>query len=138
MREAVGASVPLAGVGCAIRRDALAAVAAQRGAPFDPESLTEDYELGLRLKAMGRRSAFVRRPNGEGGGVIAAREYFPATLDGAVAQKARWMVGIALAAGDRLAGVAARWSTGLRLRDRQSLLAALVLARPICAYLYAA
>jgi adsorption protein B len=128
VRAAIGASLPSAGVGCAISRDALAALAASRGAPFDPDSLTEDYELGLHLHALGRRAAFVRLPAGPGRPVVATREYFPATLDAAVAQKARWMAGIALAGWDRLGwsgGLAERW---MRLRDRQSLLAALVLA----------
>lgn len=128
VRMGVGASLPSAGVGCAIGRDALAAIAAERGAPFDPESLTEDYELGLRLKAMGRSAAFVRMAQEEGRPVIATREHFPATIEAAVAQKARWMTGIALAGWDRLGwsgGLAERW---MRLRDRQSLLAALALA----------
>lgn len=128
VRAAIGASLPSAGVGCAISRDALATLAALRGAPFDPDSLTEDYELGLRLHALGRRAAFVRRAAGPGQAIVATREYFPATLDAAVAQKARWMTGIALAGWDRLGwsgGLAERW---MRLRDRQSLFAALVLA----------
>jgi adsorption protein B len=128
VRTAIGAGLPSAGVGCAISRDALAALAARRGAPFDPDSLTEDYELGLRLHMLGRKATFVRVPAGPGRPVIATREYFPATLDAAVAQKARWMTGIALAGWDRLGwsgGLAERW---MRLRDRQSLLAALVLA----------
>lgn len=128
VRAAIGASLPSAGVGCAVSREALAALADLRGAPFDPDSLTEDYELGLRLRMMGRRAAFVRLPTGPGRPVVATREYFPATLDTAVAQKARWMAGIALAGWDRLGwsgGIAERW---MRLRDRQSLLAALVIA----------
>ena len=132
VRAALGASLPSAGVGCAVSRDALAALAAARGAPFDPESLTEDYELGLRLGAMGRSAAFVRQPAGPGRAVVATREYFPATLDAAAAQKARWLTGIALAGWDRLGwsgGLAERW---MRLRDRQSLLAALLL---VAAYL---
>lgn len=127
VREAIGASLPSAGVGCAVSRAALAALADARGAPFDPGSLTEDYELGLRLAGLGRRAAFIRCPAGPGRPVVATREYFPATLDAAVAQKARWMAGIALAGWDRLGwtgGLAERW---MRLRDRQSLLAALVL-----------
>ena len=128
VRAAIGASLPSAGVGCAISRDALAAVAAARGAPFDPDSLTEDYELGLRLRMLGRRAIFARVGRGSGRTLVATREYFPATLDAAVAQKARWMTGIALSGWDRLGwsgGLAERW---MRLRDRQSLLAAIVLA----------
>jgi adsorption protein B len=127
VRSAIGASLPSAGVGCAIRRDALAAIAEARGAPFDPDSLTEDYELGLRLRMMARRATFVRTARGHGRALVATREYFPATLDAAVAQKARWMTGIALAGWDRLGwsgGPAERW---MRLRDRQSLLAAVIL-----------
>lgn len=135
VRAAIGASLPSAGVGCAVSRAALAALAEARGAPFDPDSLTEDYELGLRLKALGRSAAFVRLPAGPGRPVVATREYFPATLAAAVAQKARWMTGIALAGWDRLGwsgGLAERW---MRLRDRQSPLAALVLAAAYLALL---
>ena len=127
VREAIGAGLPSAGVGCAISRDGLAALAALHGTPFDPDSLTEDYELGLRLRAMGARSAFVRLPAAPGRPAVATREYFPATLAAAVAQKARWMTGIALSGWDRLGwsgGLAERW---MRLRDRQSVLAALIL-----------
>jgi adsorption protein B len=127
VRSAIGASLPSAGVGCAVSRDALAALAARDGAPFDPESLTEDYELGLRLRALGRAAAFVRLPAGDGRAAVATREHFPTTLHAAVAQKARWMTGIALAGWERLGwsgGLAERW---MRLRDRQSPLAALLL-----------
>jgi adsorption protein B len=128
VREVVGASLPSAGVGCALSRDRLARLALDRGSPFDPDSLTEDYELGLRIHEQGGREAFVRLPASRDRAAVATREHFPATLDAAVAQKARWMTGIALAGWDRLGwrgGVAERW---MRLRDRQSLLAALVLA----------
>ena len=90
---------------------------------------------GLRLKAMGRRAHFLRHRPGPGHAVVATREYFPGTLDAAVAQKARWMVGIALAGWDRLGwrgGLAERW---MRLRDRQSLLAALILCAAYLALL---
>jgi len=135
VREALGAAVPSAGVGCAISRDALDRIAAAHGAPFDPASLTEDYELGLRLGAMGRPAAFVRLPAGPGRPGVATRGYFPARLGAAVNQKARWMVGIALAGWDRLGwsgGLAERW---MRMRDRQSVLAALILVAAYAALL---
>ena len=63
MREAVGAAIPLAGVGCAIERRALARLAAlQDGRPFAGTSMTEDYEVGLRLGALGLKTMFVRIP----------------------------------------------------------------------------
>lgn len=127
VRGALGAGLPSAGVGCAFSRTALERIAAERdGLPFDADSLTEDYELGLRIADAGGRSVFLR-VTGADGRLVATSEYFPGTLPAAVAQKARWMTGIALAGWDRLGwsgGIAERW---MRLRDRQSLLAALLL-----------
>jgi adsorption protein B len=127
VRGALGAGLPSAGVGCAFSRPALDRLAAaRRGLPFDADSLTEDYELGLRIADSGGRSIFLRVA-GRDGSLVATREYFPGTLRAAVAQKARWMTGIALAGWDRLGwsgGLVERW---MRLRDRQSLLAALLL-----------
>jgi adsorption protein B len=128
VREALGAGLPSAGVGCAFSRDALARIAERGGGcPFDADSFTEDYELGLKLKANGGRATFVRLPSAAGHSMVVTREYFPGTIKAAVSQKARWMTGIALAGWDRLGwngGIAERW---MRLRDRQSVLAALLL-----------
>jgi adsorption protein B len=127
VRQALGAGLPSAGVGCAFSRSALAAIAAGNGGgPFDAESVTEDYELGLKVAALGGRSAFVRRRD-SAGRLIATREYFPGTFRAAVAQKSRWTAGIALSGWDRLGwrgGPAERW---MRIRDRQAPLAALLL-----------
>jgi adsorption protein B len=127
VRCALGAGLPSAGVGCAFSRAALGRLAGERqGLPFDGDSLTEDYELGLRLAEAGGRCTFVRCAASDGG-LVATREYFPGTLAASVRQKARWMTGIALSGWDRLGwsgGAAERW---MRLRDRQSLLAASLL-----------
>jgi adsorption protein B len=127
VRQWLGASLPSAGVGCAFSRRSLDALAAAgAGLPFDATSLTEDYELGLRIAAAGGRALFLRERHGDGS-LVATREYFPATLAAAVRQKSRWMAGIALCGWDRLGwrgGLAERW---MRLRDRQGLLAALLL-----------
>jgi len=59
VREALSAALPAAGVGCAFERGMLTKIAWVNGtprAPFSPESLTEDYELGMRIKAVGGRS----------------------------------------------------------------------------------
>jgi adsorption protein B len=136
VREAIGAALPSAGVGCAFAREALDEVAeANGGDPFDAASLTEDYELGLRLGGAGRRSAFVRLADSTGCAPVGTREYFPSNLDAAIAQKARWMTGIALSGWDRLGwsgGIAETW---MRLRDRQSVLAALFLLAGYLAFL---
>jgi adsorption protein B len=127
VRGALGVGLPSAGVGCAFSRSTLERLAGERGGlPFDSDSLTEDYELGLRIADAGGRSLFLRIA-GRDGRLVATREFFPGTLRSAVAQKSRWMTGIALAGWDRLGwrgGLAERW---MRLRDRQSLLAALLL-----------
>ncbi|HEX6218539.1 MAG TPA: glycosyl transferase family protein [Sphingomicrobium sp.] len=136
VREAIGASVPLAGVGCAIARDALAHLAARHeGRPFAGASLTEDYEMGLRIGALGLKTMFVRIPARPGdSAVVASRGHFPTSLGEAVRQKARWLGGIALSGWDRLGwrgGIGERW---MRLRDRRGPLAAILL---IAAYLAA-
>src|SRR3546814_4746345 len=64
-------------------------------------SWTEDYGIGLRIGALGGRGILARVPEYPGGPVVAVRAYFPATLDAAVRQKARWLFGIALAGWDR-------------------------------------
>jgi adsorption protein B len=129
VREAVGAAIPLAGVGCAIERCALDRLAvAHGGVPFAAASLTVDYELGLRLGALGLRTMFVRLPATPGSrAMVASRSHFPADLDAAVRQKARWIGGIALAGWDRLGlsgGAGERW---MRMRDRRGPFAALLL-----------
>ncbi len=129
VREALGAAVPSAGVGCALSRPMLGRIAAHAGGvPFDATSVTEDYELGLRVAELGGRGVFVRLPGRGRGAMVAVRAHFPASLDAAVRQKARWMTGIALSGWDRLGwrgGFAERW---MRLHDRRAPLAALVLA----------
>jgi adsorption protein B len=129
VREAIGAAIPLAGVGCAIERRALCRLAAlQDGRPFAGASMTEDYEVGLRLGSLGLKTMFVRIPAEPGErAIVASRGHFPATLGSAVRQKARWLGGIALAGWDRLGwsgGLGERW---MRMRDRRGPLAALLL-----------
>jgi glycosyl transferase family 2 len=129
VREAVGAAIPLAGVGCAIERAALARLAARHdGRPFAGASMTEDYEMGLRLGAIGVKTMFVRIPAEPGSrAVVASRGHFPATVGAAVRQKARWIGGIAFAGWDQLGwrgGLGERW---MRMRDRRGPLAALLL-----------
>ena len=128
VREALGAAVPSAGVGCALSRRALGRIAAHSGGrPFDGGSMTEDYEIGLKIAELGGRGAFVRLPGRQGGAAVSVRAHFPDTLEAAIRQKSRWMAGIALAGWDRLGwrgGIAERW---MRLRDRRAILAAIVL-----------
>lgn len=132
VREALGAAVPAAGVGCAFSRGLLGQIAGRYGTPFDAGTVTEDYELGLRIREMGGRGVFVRMKADERSSLVAVRAHFPDTVEAAVRQKARWQAGIALSGWQRLGwggGWAERW---MRFRDRRAILAALVLT---CAYL---
>lgn len=132
VRDALGAAIPAAGVGCGFSREIIARIARRRGGdgPFAAECLTEDYELGLLVRREGGASRFLRVRDAQGA-LVATRAYFPGTLDAAVRQKARWIHGIAFQGWERLG-----WSRGLAeswmaLRDRRGPLAAIVLA---CAY----
>ena len=129
VREAVGAAIPLAGVGCAIERKAMCRLAAlEDGRPFAGESMTEDYEMGLRVGALGLSTFFVRIPARIGErGIVATRGHFPSTLGDAVRQKARWLGGIALTGWDRLGWRGSLGERWMRLRDRRGPLAALLL-----------
>ncbi len=133
VRQALGAALPAAGVGCAFARDMLGRIAgaSPSGMPFSVESLTEDYELGLRIEAAGGRSCFLRA-RGEDGRLVATRACFPARLELSVRQKARWIHGISLQSWDRLGWSGGAVETWMRLRDRRGPLTALVL---FCAYL---
>lgn len=111
VREAIAGQVPSAGVGtCFSRRAVLALLADGDGIAFDVQSLTEDYDIGIRLQAKGMKEIFVRFPvvkDGQPAGgaaafgksqreasVICVREYFPNTVATAVRQKSRWIIGI--------------------------------------------
>lgn len=129
VREALGASLPAAGVGCAFSRAALAWSARRAGGlPFDEHSLTEDYEAGLRLAAFPGRKVFVAIPAERGGAPVAVHAEFPDRFWAAVRQKTRWKIGIALAGWDRIGwqgSLAERW---MLLRDRRGIVAPLVVA----------
>lgn len=132
VREALRAPLPLAGVACAIERNLLGRIALQAGGkPFDEGSLTEDYELGLRLGAAGGRTIMARLTDRDGH-LAGTRACFPDTLSASVRQKTRWLTGIALAGWDRLGwqgNLAQKW---MLVHDRRSIFAAIVL---IAAYL---
>jgi len=128
VRDAVGAGLPGAGVGCAVSRRALDWLVARQasGEPFASDSLTEDYELGLAIGAAGGRCRFVRA-RGEDGRLIATRAYFPHTIDTVVRQKSRWVLGIALQGWDRVGWAGGLTEYWMRARDRRGPLTALVL-----------
>lgn len=129
VREAIGAAVPAAGVGCAISRDALDWLSAEHGGkPFGENSLTEDYELGLRIRRRGFKGVFVRMVDRSGEALVAVHAHFPGTLFESVNQKTRWILGIALAGWDRLGWDGGLREVWMRLRDRRPIFASVVIA----------
>ncbi|WP_369821515.1 glycosyl transferase family protein [Novosphingobium sp. CF614] len=135
VRDALGAAIPAAGVGCGFSREMIARIARLRraegaAAPFAAECLTEDYELGLLVRRHGGTSRFLRLRDAEGD-LVATRAYFPARLEDAVRQKARWIHGIAFQGWDRLGWSRSIADLWMATRDRRGPLTAIVLA---CGY----
>ncbi len=127
VREAIGAALPLAGVGCAIDRVTLGRIAlANQGLPFDVNSVTEDYELGLYIGEHGGRTMLVRMRD-NAGNLVGTRACFPNTITTAVRQKSRWIMGIALAGWDRMGWKHTPVELWMRLHDRKAIFSALVL-----------
>jgi adsorption protein B len=138
VRELLDHSIPAAGVGCAFSRRAFEAAAAHnRNELFNIDSLTEDYDFGFRMKALGMKQTFVKHCvvrqvarrhwlTGKDRTVtlrdyVSVREYFPSSFGTAVRQKGRWVVGITLQGWRSL-----RWRGGfstkyMLYRDRRAL-----------------
>lgn len=134
VRQLLSGSIPAAGVGCAFSRKAVSAVARAREEIFNTSSLTEDYEFGLSIGALGLKCIFVNqlipditvkqdtwKRNGLPDRHISVREYFPSTFRTAVKQKSRWVLGIAIQGWANLGwkgGLATRY---MLARDRKTL-----------------
>lgn len=102
VRGSFGLFVPSAGTGFALRREVVSFLAAE-GPVFREGSLTEDYDLSLRLWQKGFRVHFhiqrLKRVDDRGkvrNEVVGIKEYFPSEIRAAVKQKARWIYGIAM------------------------------------------
>ncbi|MND76700.1 bacteriophage N4 adsorption protein B [compost metagenome] len=111
VREALTGQVPSAGVGTCFSRRAISALLEDGdGIAFDVQSLTEDYDIGFRLKQKGMKCIFARYSisdpqlalerdwsfgmSKEFAQVICVREHFPRDWQHAIRQKSRWIVGI--------------------------------------------
>jgi bacteriophage N4 adsorption protein B len=100
-RQLMGSFVPSNGVGTGFKREALEKLAcAEHNLIFEPTSLTEDYENGLRLHKLGCSQVFVPVA-GNGADIVATREFFPQTTRSAIRQRTRWITGIALQSWER-------------------------------------
>jgi adsorption protein B len=133
VREFTGGFVPAAGVGVAFTRRAFEWLQSQQKQIFSTDTLTEDYELGLRMHLEGFRAAFVlvnlpspenkKKKKRRSTDWVATRAYFPRDFWRAVRQKTRWNIGIVLQAWQNVGwkgGAAIRWNL---FQDRKALVA---------------
>jgi adsorption protein B len=94
VRQHFSGFVPSAGVGTAFNRWLIEFIGTSYARNiFRSKSLTEDYDLALRL-ALGKANLlFVHKPFGIN---CATRSYFPETMKASIRQKSRWVTGICL------------------------------------------
>ena len=144
VRESVSGMVPSAGVGTCFSRKALVnLIGSTHNKPFNISSLTEDYDVGMRLASMGMESMFgvfpvtfrVRRTSWGAKTKprellvqmpLCVREYFPDNFRLAYRQKSRWVLGIGLQSWEQIklqGSLAARY---LLLHDRKGVVTSFI------------
>lgn len=142
VRESMSGMVPSAGVGTCFSRRAMLALAAEtHNQPFNPSTLTEDYDVGTRLARMGMRQIFgkfpvtyrVKRKGWTGKEKqlditmpLGVREFFPNTFRTAYRQKARWTLGIGLQGWEQVGWKGNAAVKYLLFRDRKGLITSFV------------
>ncbi len=124
VRAVLGGFVPSCGVGTGFRRDALERLAeAWLNRVFEPEALTEDYDVGLRLKRLGCSQAFVPIVRYGSADFVATRGYFPRSFRAALRQRVRWTMGICLQSWQKFGWRGSAGEVYWMWRDRKGLLA---------------
>ncbi|MBF5007702.1 glycosyl transferase family protein [Diaphorobacter caeni] len=144
VRESMSHMVPSAGVGTCFSRRAMDALARQtHNQPFNTDTLTEDYDIGVRLSRMGMKQIFAsfpvdhptRRQTWFGFGPLKEetrklpldiREFFPNTFKTAYRQKARWTLGIGLQGWRQVGWKGSLATKYLLFRDRKGLVTSFV------------
>lgn len=144
-REFLGRTIPIpsAGVGCAFSRKALEVTREKNNNQvFNLDSLTEDYELGVRLNDYGLRAIFAfqsveriktvesfwtgKQKEKKYKEYIATKGFFPSKFWLSVRQKTRWMIGITLQAWESMGWRGDFKTKYILARDRKSLLTNIV------------
>lgn len=125
VRSHFSAPIPSAGVGTAIRRDLIVDLIGNGEHLLNEGSLTEDYELGIRIGLKNYPQTFAVKyfMNQQGEKeFIATREYFPKSIRRAIRQKSRWTIGITLQGWLNLKWQGNAASRYFMARDRKGLL----------------
>ncbi|GAC1600015.1 MAG: glycosyl transferase family protein [Ramlibacter sp.] len=144
VRESVSGMVPSAGVGTCFSRKALVnLIGATHNKPFNISSLTEDYDVGMRLAGLGMQSIFgvfpvtfrVRRTSWSSrtkprellvNMPLCVREYFPDNFRLAYRQKSRWVLGIGLQSWEQIKFQGSLAAKYLLLHDRKGVITSFV------------
>ena len=144
VRESVSGMVPSAGVGTCFSRKALVnLIGSTHNKPFNISSLTEDYDVGMRLASLGMESIFgvfpvtfrVRRTGwGRRGKArellvdmpLCVREYFPDNFRLAYRQKSRWVLGIGLQSWEQIKFQGSLAAKYLLLHDRKGVITSFI------------
>jgi adsorption protein B len=123
-RQVFSPFIPSAGVGTAYHRYLIEFVGTSYARNmFSKKSLTEDYDIALRLALGQAKLLYLNRPFGLN---VSTWAYFPQTFSAAVRQRARWLIGICLQAWRNYG-----WHGSFRLqltlyRDRKAVIANIV------------
>jgi len=140
VREKLGGLVPSAGVGSGFARDVFEEIAVEHDQEaFNVNSLTEDYEIGLKFRLANKKVYFARRAVRRYVTVtkgifrkrevdmvedeyIATREFFPDSFRFAVRQRSRWVLGIAIQGWEQVGWTGPPAVLYCLWRDRKALL----------------
>ncbi|WP_245446907.1 glycosyltransferase [Bradyrhizobium sp. MOS002] len=121
VRNALGATVPSAGVGTCLTRRLIEHFVRTRGNVLMTGCVTEDYILGVEAKRAGFKSTFaaVSARERRGRDYVATREFFPKSLAASIKQKTRWVYGINFEATTKLGWAGDAWDRYFFVRDRK-------------------
>ena len=124
VRNAVGATIPSAGVGTGVTKKLVQHFLATRGQVLMSGTVTEDYILGVEAKRAGFKAAFaaVSADDPRGLDFVATREFFPKTLSASIKQKTRWVYGINFEAMHKLGWEGDLWDKYFFMRDRKGMI----------------
>ncbi len=126
VREKMKAAVPSAGVGTLLSRELILHFLRTHGELFNQNTVTEDYDLGIRAHQRGFRPHVVCRYLTNAAGkkdFVATREYFPRFFQRSIRQKTRWTVGITFQGWKNLGWCGSLANRYFLYRDRRGIVA---------------
>jgi len=129
VREQMKAAIPSAGVGTLLSRALVLHFLRTQGELFNQNTVTEDYDLGIRAHQRGFRPHVVCHYLEKADGTrdyVATREYFPRHFQRSIRQKTRWTVGITFQGWKNLGWCGTLSNRYFLYRDRRGLVSNLV------------